>query len=215
MADEVKYDFALMFYEGRDTADKVYYTLRGLEKQKKVDIRTAAVLTRKENGKIRLKHKRRVTFWKGAVGGGVIGLLAGALLTGPVGTVTLGGAVVGGLIGMTRSRQRRQLKKWVDEKLGQNQSGLAILINYSDWPAVLDATESFGGEAALLELTEGSQKQLEALMEDEEVVEQVSQDVEVVNLMGMCPAVMLLAKSGAGQVKPAPGFFGLRSYLNS
>jgi uncharacterized membrane protein len=180
MADEVKYDFALMFYEGRDTADQVYETLRGLEKQRKVNIRTAAVLTRKENGKIRLNHKRRVTVWKGAVGGGVIGLLAAALLSGPVGAVTLGGAVVGGVIGMTRSRQRRQLKNWVDEKLGQNQSGLAVLINYSDWPAVIDATEAFGGEAALLELTPGSEKQLEALMEDEEVAKQVGEEVEVV-----------------------------------
>ena len=180
MADEVRYDFALMFYEGRDTADQVYDTLRQLEKDKKMDIRTAAVLTRKENGKIRLDHKRRVTFWKGAVGGGAIGLITAALLTGPVGAATLGGAVVGGLIGLSRSGDRKRLKEYCDEKLGPNQSALAILINHADWAAVSDATDQYDGEAVQLELTPGTEKQLEDLAADDEVAEAVSEDVEVV-----------------------------------
>ena len=165
---------------GKDTANQVYDTLRGLEKDKKIDIRTAAVLNRKDNGKIRLNHKGLVTFGKGVVGGGAIGLVTAALLSGPVGAVTLGGAIVGGLIGLTRSGDRKELKKICDDKLGQDQSALAILVNHADWAAVLDATESYGGEDIQIELTPGTEQTLSDLMSDDEVAEQVAEEVEVV-----------------------------------
>ena len=89
MSVERKQSLFIIAYPGKETADEVYHTLRALEKQDKIDIKTAATLYRAEDGRLRLKHRRRLTVWKGAFGVGAIGLiLAGT------GAGFLAGAVV-------------------------------------------------------------------------------------------------------------------------
>ena len=61
MSDERKESLYIVSYSGRDTADEAYDTLRQMEKDKQVDIKTAMVVTRKDSGKLKLKHKRRLT----------------------------------------------------------------------------------------------------------------------------------------------------------
>ena len=97
MSDERKQSMFVVAYEGKNTADQVYDTLRGLQQEKKVKIKTAAVVTRKENGKLNVRHKRRITVTQGVVGGGILGLL----VMGTGGGMLAVGAV-GGLI---RSRE--------------------------------------------------------------------------------------------------------------
>jgi uncharacterized membrane protein len=63
----------IIAYPGKETADEVYHTLRGLEKQDKIDIKTAATLYRKEDGKLRLKRRQRLTLWRDEFGVGAIG----------------------------------------------------------------------------------------------------------------------------------------------
>ncbi len=60
MSDK-KESLFVVSYSGRDTADQAYGTLRQMEKDKQVDIKTAMVVNRKDNGKLKLKHKRRLT----------------------------------------------------------------------------------------------------------------------------------------------------------
>ena len=99
MSVERKQSLFIIAYPGKETADEVYQTLRALEKQDKIDIKTAATLYRAEDGKLRLKHRRRLTVWKGAFGVGAIGLiLAGT------GAGFLAGAVVGALYRPTHRR---------------------------------------------------------------------------------------------------------------
>jgi len=176
MAKERKQSLFIVAYKGQDTADEVYKTLRELEKQKlkKIDIKTAAVITRKDNGKLKLKHKKRLTVWKGAAAGGAVALL----LAGIGGGVILAGAVIGALLGSTRSGQRRDVKKFLDDKLGQDDSALAILIKDADWEAVAEATAQYGGEELSIELTAEAEAQLNALASDEGVAEAVSEEVE-------------------------------------
>ena len=170
-----KQSLFITVYEGQDTANQVYDTLRGLEKDDKIDIKTAATVTRKENGKLKLKHKRRLTVWKGAFGGGIIALL----IAGTGGGAVLGGAVVGALLGATRSKQRRHAKEFLEDKLGPEDSALVILVKDADWTAVQDAVEHYGGEEVAVELTPEAEKQLAALAQDEAVVEAVTDQVEV------------------------------------
>jgi uncharacterized membrane protein len=70
MSDERKESLFIISYSGRDTADNVYDTLHQMEKNKQVDIKTAMTVTRKDNGKLKLKHRRRLTTGKGLVAGG-------------------------------------------------------------------------------------------------------------------------------------------------
>ena len=166
MSEERKQSMFLVAYKGQNTADQVYETLRGLQRQEKVKIKTAVVLTRMPDGKLKLVHKRRVTVGKGMVGGGFLGLL----LFGPGAIVS--GVVAGGLIGASRSEQRAALRKFLDEKLGPDESALAILISDADWAAVQAATEQYGrGEVLEMELTPEDEAELNALAGKEEVVE--------------------------------------------
>ena len=98
-------------------------------------------------------------------GGGFLGLL----LFGP--GAILAGVVVGGMIGASRSQQRAALREFLDEKLGPDESALAILISDADWAAVQAATEQYGrGEVLEMELTPEDEAELNALAENAEII---------------------------------------------
>ena len=176
MSDERKESLFIVSYSGRDTADEAYDTLRQMEKDKQVDIKTAMTVTRKDNGKLKLKHKRRLTVGKGLVGGGAVGLLVG----GAVAPALLGGAAVGALIGSSRSGDRRKLKGFLEDKLGPDDSALAVLIKEADWTAVDEKMESYGGENLVVELTDEDAAAIEAWGDTEEAAAAVDEEVEVV-----------------------------------
>ena len=75
MSSEPTESVFIKSFEGRDTADQAYETMRQLERERKVDIRTAMTIAREEDGKLKLVHKRRLTVGKGLVAGGGVGLL--------------------------------------------------------------------------------------------------------------------------------------------
>ena len=169
-----KQSLFIIAYPGKETADEVYRMLRELEKQDKIDIKTAATIYRTEDGKLRLKHRRRLTVWKGLFGVGAIGLiLAGT------GAGFLAGAVVGALIGSSRSKQRRDIKSFLDDKLGPDESALAILITNADWDTVHNEIDHFGGDELAFELTPEAEKRLAEIAADEEVVAAVHEEVEI------------------------------------
>ncbi len=176
MSDERKESLFIVSYSGRDTADEAYNTLRQMEKDKQVDIKTAMTVTRKDNGKLKLKHRRRLTVGKGLVAGGAVGLLVG----GAVAPVVLGGAAVGALVGSSRSGDRKKVKGFLEDKLGPDDSAMAVLIKEADWAAVNETMEPYGGEDLLVELTTDDEAALEALSADTEVVAVVEAEVEVV-----------------------------------
>ena len=169
-----KQSLFIIAYPGKETADEVYHTLRALEKQDKIDIKTAATIYRTGDGKLQLKHRRRLTVWKGLFGVGAIGLiLAGT------GAGLLAGAVVGALIGSSRSKQRRDIRCFLDNKLGLEESALAILITNADWETVRNEIDHFGGDELAFELTPDAQKRLAEIAADEEVVAAVQEEVGI------------------------------------
>jgi len=177
MSEERKQSMFVVAYKGENTADQVYDTLRSLQKEKKVKIKTAAVVTRRKNGKLKLNHKRRLTVGKGAAAGGLLSVL----VVGTGGGALLIGAAVGALIGARGSGQRTKLKEFLDDKLGQDDSVLAILVSDADWAAVRAATEAvYGrGEVMAMELTPEDEAELNALADKEEVAAAVAEEVEV------------------------------------
>lgn len=174
MSNERKQSLFIVAYHGSHIADEVYATLQKLEKELKIDIKTAATIYRKDNGKLKLNHKRRVTVWKGTFGGSAIGLLLAG--TGPA---VLAGAMVGALIGAQRSTGRREVKKFLDDKLGPHDSALAILVNHADWEAVQYAIAHYGGKQLAVELTPEAAEQIAAIAADQEVVQAIQEEIEV------------------------------------
>jgi uncharacterized membrane protein len=175
---ERKQSLFIVAYPGRDTAEDVYHTLHELQKDKKLKIKTAMVAYRKENGKIKLVHKHRMNTWGGAAAGGAVSLLlAGAVGGGAV----LAGSLIGAAIGGFGHSDRTDVKKFLDEKLGPDDSAVAILIKEADWQAVEDATKQYGGEELAVELTPQAEAQLAALADNEDVADAVAEEVEVVD----------------------------------
>ena len=110
------------------------------------------------------------------MGGGLLGLL----VFGTGGALLAVGAV-GALIGASRLPERNALKEFLDDKLGQDDSVLAILVSDADWAAVRAATEQvYGrGEVLAMELTPEDEAELNALADNEEVVAAIAEEVEV------------------------------------
>lgn len=175
MSDERKQSLFVVQYAGKDTADKVYDVLHHLEKQKlqEIEIKTAATVYRQDNGKLKLKHKGRVTVWKGMAGGAAIGLVLG----GPAGAAA--GAVGGILVGSTRSGERKDAKEFLDDKLGADDSALVILVSDADWERVEEATASFKGTDLEIELTPEAQQEISDLVADDKVVAAVQEEVDI------------------------------------
>jgi uncharacterized membrane protein len=161
---------------GRDTADQVYDVLRDLEKQKlrDIDIKTAATVNRKDDGKLKLRHRRRLTVGKGVFGGGAVGLILAS-----TGAGLLVGAGIGALLGSTKSGDRRDAKEFLEDKLGPNDSALVILVKDADWSAVDDAVAPFNGTELAVELSAEAEAQVAELAEKADVVALVQVDVEV------------------------------------
>lgn len=176
MSDKKQESLFIVSYSGRDTADKAYDALRQMEKDKQVDIKTAMTVYRKDNGKLKLKHRRRLTAGKGLVAGGAVGLLIG----GAVAPAVLGGAAIGALIGTSRHGNRKELKGYLEDKLGPDDSALAVLIKEADWAAVDVTMEPFGGESLRVELTDDDAAAIEAMSTNEEVGAAVEEEIEVV-----------------------------------
>ena len=175
MSDERKESLFIKSFSGRDTADQAYETLRQLEKDKQLDIRTAMTITREDNGKLKLKHRRRLTVGKGMFAGGGVGLL----LFGP--GAILGGMAIGALAGASRSGDRAAVKRFLEDKLGPDDSALAILIKEANWAAVIEKMDPYVGDHLVAELSSADKAAIEALGDDEEVVVAVEEQVEVVD----------------------------------
>ena len=174
MSDERRQSLFIIVYPGKETADEVYHTLRGLEKQDKIDIKTAATIYLKEDGKLRLKHRQRLTLWKDEFDVKAIGLILAGTRAGK-----LAGTLVSALIGSGRYFERCEAKAFLEEKLGLDDSALVILATNADWEAVQSAVDHFGGEELAVELTAKAEKQLAEIACDERVAAAVREFVEI------------------------------------
>lgn len=174
MYDERGQSLFIIVYPGKETANEVYHTLRELEKQDKIDIKTAAAVYRREDGKLRLKHRKRLTLWKDEFGVGAIALVLASTRAG-----TLAGAVVGALMGSHRSKQRCEAGAFLEDKLGPDDSALVILATNADWEAVQSAVVQFGGKELAVELTAKAAKRLAVIACDEGVAAAVREFVEI------------------------------------
>ena len=93
---EVPVQVVIAAFHDEQSANKVLEELKQAKKQGLIQIRDAAVLTKDAQGKLHIKDTKDWGFGKGALAGGVVGVVAG-LLAGPVGWGLLGGALIGGV----------------------------------------------------------------------------------------------------------------------
>jgi uncharacterized membrane protein len=91
----------------------------------------------------------------------------------------LAGAVVGALIGPSRSRQQHEVKKFLDEQLGPDDSALVILVTNADWEALQSEVDQLGGLELAVELSAEAEKRLAEIAADESVTAIVKEYIEI------------------------------------
>ena len=173
MSDQRKQSLFIIVYPKKETAEDIYHTLRELEKQDKIDIKTAATLYRTEQGKLLLKRRQRLTLWKDEFDVGSIGLIMAGTKAG-----ILAGTLIDALIGSQRCFELRDVKAFLDDNLGSDDSGLVILMANADWEAIQNEVGLTGKELTI-ELTVKAEKQLAEIAADEDITAVVREYVEI------------------------------------
>ena len=172
MSKEQEYSLIIAAFDQKESAEFVYNTLIDMQDAEMVKLKTISTVYRNEHGKLKVHHKHGLSTWKGAAGGLAIGFLLG----GPL----LGGAV-GALIGSRGKGEQRKAKEFLDQKLGEDDSAIIVLLKDADWIAVRDMFKRFDAEALKLELTPEAEKEIAELTADEDVAQAVRTEVEVVD----------------------------------
>jgi len=122
-------------------AVKVLHTEAGL-----IDAYDAAVIERRDDGKVKIVKKHETPTRVGGVLGGGVGLAAGLVIvlfpaaaigTGLLAGTTAGGALLGALAGHAAAGMKRHDLKDLGEQLDEGQAGL-LVVGASDMQAKID-----------------------------------------------------------------------------
>lgn len=172
MSKEEAYSFVVAAFDNKESAEFVYNTLLDMQYAEMVDLKMASTVYRNEKGKLEVHHKHGLTTWKGVAGGMAIGFLLG----GPV----LGGAI-GALVGRRGKGELGEAKEFLDEKLGQDDSAIVVLLRDAEWIAVRDMFRRFDAEPLMLELSPEAEKAITEATADEDVARAVHEEVDIVD----------------------------------
>ncbi len=131
-----------------------------------IDAYDAAVIERKENGKVKIVKKHETPTRVGGVGGGTLGLATGLVIAlfpaaaiggGLLAATTAGGAALGAAAGHAAAGMSRGDLKELGEQLDRGQAGL-VVVGVSDMGAKI--------ESAMARAEKIQEKQLEADVDD-------------------------------------------------
>ena len=150
-------------YSSVDDAKADYDAVHDLHtKEGLIDAYDAAVVERKDNGKVKIVKKHETPTRVGAVGGGTVGLATGLVIAlfpaaaiggGLLAATTGGGAALGALAGHAAAGMSRKDLKELGENLDAGQAGL-IVVGVSDMGAKI--------EGVMAKADKVEEKQLEA-----------------------------------------------------
>ena len=151
-------------YPDRDTAEAVRRTLGELSVERVIELEDCVVVTRDENGKVKLHQAVRpgaAGAAHGALWGGVIGLLFLAPLLG----MAIGAAAGGAGGALADYGVNDKFMKELGEKLDNGRAAVIVLVRKSTPDKVLPRIEEYGGEVMQTSLDEASETRLREALE--------------------------------------------------
>lgn len=152
-------------YDDQETAETVRMTLADLSQEKIVELDDAVVVTRDDNGKVRL-HQSFQPVSAGAAGGAVWGGLIGLIFLMPLMGLIIGAAAgaLGGAV--TDVGVNDNFMKELGEKLTPGTSALVLLLRKSTPDKMLPRIEHFGGHVIQTSLSDEEERRLRAALGD-------------------------------------------------
>jgi len=142
---EPRHEYSMVVaFDNEYEAEQVLDTLKGLEGEHAIDLKSAAVVVRRADGKVRIKETK--DFAKqgaigGAVAGGLLGLLRGGLLKGAI-LGAAGGAAAGKVIDLGLDDD---FLKDVGESLGTGTSAVVALVDFERVDRAMEELDKFEG----------------------------------------------------------------------
>jgi uncharacterized membrane protein len=152
-------DLIVFAFETEDGAGQMRDKLISLQKQQLIELEDAAVVIRKQDGKVKVKQVASLA-GAGALGGAFWGMLIGLLFWAPwlglaIGAVT--GAVAGGL---TDIGVDDKFIKEVGEQIEPGHSALFILVRKATGDKVVEQVKEFNPTVLQTSLTEEQEAKL-------------------------------------------------------
>lgn len=155
-------DLVVISFNDEHMADEVLLTLGRLQADHLIDLEDAAVVVRKQDGKMKIKQTQNLTL-AGAVGGGFWGAFFGILFGGPLGFLVVGGttAAVGALMGKLRDiGVDDDFIKEVGDSLEPGSSAIFTLVISSTTDRVLESLQQYQGKVVRTSLSRDSEDAL-------------------------------------------------------
>jgi uncharacterized membrane protein len=154
-------------FQEESKADEVLSTLKQLDVEATVDLKSAAVVKRDAEGTVRIKETKDFDAKQGAIGGalagGLLGLLTGRLVVGAL-VGAAGGAAAGHGIDMGLNDE---YLKSVGESLGSGTSALVALVAFERVERAMAELDKFEGGTILRHtLSDEVYQQLSDAVED-------------------------------------------------
>ena len=161
------HDMVVVAFENEYQADEVLTTLKQLDVEATVDLKSAAVVRRDVEGQVRIKETRDFDAKQGAIGGAVagslLGLLGGSLIKGAI-LGAAGGALAGHGIDMGLDDE---YLRSVGENLGPGTSAIVALVAFARVERAMEELDKFEGGTILRHtLSDEVYQQLSDAVED-------------------------------------------------
>ena len=165
--ETANHEMMVIAFEDEYKADEVLSTLKQLDVEAVVDLKSAAVVVREADGRIRIRETRDFDAKQGAMGGalagGVLGLLGGGLLRGAI-LGAAGGALAGKAIDLGLNDE---YLRSVGESLGYGTSALVALVAFQRVDRAMEELDRFEGGTILRHtLSDEVYQQLSDAIED-------------------------------------------------
>jgi uncharacterized membrane protein len=157
-------ELVVIGYPDEATAERAYETTMDLQREFIVDLASAAVVTRGNDGRIRVETPTGSTA-AGAVGGAFWGALFGLLFFMPLGGLVFGG-IIGGLIGKLGDLGiKESFRERIQNTVKPGMSALVLIYRKITPDKALEALAPLGGEVLKTSLSAEAEQELEEALQ--------------------------------------------------
>ena len=146
-------DLVAVAYDSEATAREVLDTLRRLQTEHVVELEDGVVVTKNEDGKIKL-HQSFSPTGAGAAGGALWGGLIGLIFLAPLLGAAIGAAAGGAAGALTDVGVDDKFMKELGQKLEPGGAALIVLVRRSTPDKVLPEIQKYGGHVLQSSLTQ-------------------------------------------------------------
>jgi uncharacterized membrane protein len=156
-------DLVAVAYDSEATAREVLDTLRRLQTEHVVELEDAVVVTKNDDGKIKL-HQSFSPTGAGAAGGALWGGLIGLIFLAPLLGAAIGAAAGGAAGALTDVGVDDKFMKELGQKLEPGSAALIVLVRRSTPDKVLPEIQKYGGHVLQSSLSTEAEERLEAAL---------------------------------------------------